>query len=48
MDRISRIFSHILVDEVQDLAGYDLELLKLFLKSCSSVLLVGDPRQVTS
>lgn len=45
--RISRIFRHVYVDEVQDLAGYDLELLKLLFKSSSSVLLVGDPRQVT-
>lgn len=47
IDRIERMFSHIFVDEVQDLAGYDLELIKLFFKSNSSVLLVGDPRQVT-
>ena len=47
MDRISRIYRFIFVDEVQDLAGYDLELLKLFFRSDSSVLLVGDPRQVT-
>ncbi len=47
IDRISRIFSHIFIDEVQDLAGYDLELIKLFFQSSSSVLLVGDPRQVT-
>jgi len=47
IDRIARIFSYIFVDEVQDLAGYDLELIKLFFKSHSSVLLVGDPRQVT-
>ena len=47
VNRISRIFDHILVDEVQDLAGYDLELIKLFFELPSSVLLVGDPRQVT-
>jgi DNA helicase II / ATP-dependent DNA helicase PcrA len=47
IDRISRIYSHIFIDEVQDLAGYDLELIKLFFRSHSSVLLVGDPRQVT-
>jgi len=46
IDRISRIYSHIFIDEVQDLAGYDLELLKLLFKSNSNVLLVGDPRQV--
>jgi len=47
IDRISRIYSHIYIDEVQDLAGYDLELLKLLFKSKSIILMVGDPRQVT-
>ncbi len=45
--RISKIYSHIYIDEVQDLAGYDLELLKLLFESNSSILLVGDPRQGT-
>ncbi|AIE61734.1 UvrD-helicase domain-containing protein [Bacillus methanolicus] len=47
IDRISRIYSHIFIDEVQDLAGYDLEILKLLFKSKSNILIVGDPRQVT-
>lgn len=46
IDRISRIFKHIFIDEVQDMAGYDLELISLLFKSPSRVLLVGDPRQV--
>ncbi len=46
-DRISRIYSHVYIDEVQDLAGYDLELLKLLFNCSSRVLLVGDPRQGT-
>ena len=45
--RISRIYKHIYIDEVQDLAGYDLDIVKLLFKSNSSVVLVGDPRQVT-
>jgi superfamily I DNA/RNA helicase len=45
--RMSNIFTHIFVDEVQDLAGYDLNILKLLFKSDSNVLLVGDPRQGT-
>ncbi|MEM9776250.1 MAG: UvrD-helicase domain-containing protein [Chloroflexota bacterium] len=45
--RISRIYQHIYIDEVQDLAGYDLDVIKLLFKSNASVLLVGDPRQVT-
>lgn len=47
ISRISRIFSNIFIDEVQDLAGYDLELIKQLFKSDSRILLVGDPRQVT-
>jgi DNA helicase-2/ATP-dependent DNA helicase PcrA len=45
--RLSKIYSPIFIEEVQDLAGYDLELLKLLFKSDSNILLVGDPRQVT-
>jgi superfamily I DNA/RNA helicase len=47
IDRISRIYSHIYIDEVQDLAGYDLELLKLIFNCSSTIVLVGDPRQGT-
>lgn len=47
ISRISKIYSRIFIDEVQDLAGYDLELLKLLFSSNSEVLLVGDPRQGT-
>lgn len=47
MSRLSRIYTDIYVDEVQDLAGYDLEFLKLLLDSKSNLLLVGDPRQAT-
>jgi DNA helicase-2/ATP-dependent DNA helicase PcrA len=45
--RIARIFDHILIDEVQDLAGWDLELLKLMCGSRVRLLMVGDPRQGT-
>ncbi|WP_424769430.1 UvrD-helicase domain-containing protein [Paenibacillus sp. sgz302251] len=44
---MSKIFSHIFIDKIQDLAGYDLEIVKLLLKSRSNILFVGDPRQVT-
>lgn len=47
VDRLSRVFSHIYIDEVQDLAGYDLELLKLLFACNSAIILVGDPRQGT-
>lgn len=47
INRISRIYPHIYIDEVQDLAGWDLEIVKLLFKSNSNVVLVGDPRQST-
>lgn len=47
IERISRVYKHIFIDEVQDLAGYDLEILKSFFESQSNILLVGDPRQGT-
>lgn len=47
VNRISRIYQHIFIDEIQDLAGYDLEILKLLFQTSSNILLVGDPRQVT-
>lgn len=47
VDRLSRIYTDIFIDEVQDLAGYDLEFLKLLLSSKINILLVGDPRQGT-
>ena len=47
MDRISRLYPTILIDEVQDMAGYDLEILKMLYRSTSTVICVGDPRQVT-
>lgn len=47
IDRLSRIYTHIFIDEVQDLAGYDLELLKMLFQCRNDILLVGDPRQGT-
>jgi DNA helicase-2/ATP-dependent DNA helicase PcrA len=47
LDRLSQIYPNIFVDEVQDLAGYDLDFLKLLFSSNINILLVGDPRQGT-
>lgn len=47
IERLTNIFENIYIDEVQDLAGYDLELIKLFFLSKSNVILAGDPRQTT-
>lgn len=45
--RMGKIYSHIFIDEIQDMAGYDLEIIKLLFSLDSNILLVGDPRQVT-
>lgn len=45
--RLAQRFSCIYVDEVQDMAGWDLELLELLLKSDIHIVLVGDHRQAT-
>ncbi len=47
ISRITRIYPNIYIDEIQDLAGWELEILKLFFNSDSNILIVGDPRQVT-
>ena len=47
INRIIRIYPHIFIDEVQDLSGYDLEILILLFDSSCHILLVGDPRQAT-
>ena len=47
INRITRIYPHIFIDEIQDLAGWELEILRLLFNSPSNVVLVGDPRQVT-
>lgn len=44
--RLSRCYGYIFFDEVQDLAGYDLDIVSLMAKSNINLLLVGDPRQV--
>lgn len=46
-NRLSRIYGYIFVDEVQDLSGYDLDIITEFLRNIDNVLLVGDPRQCT-
>lgn len=45
--RLVQRFSTIYVDEIQDMAGWDLELLELLLLSGIEIVLVGDHRQST-
>lgn len=47
MRRIARRFKRFFVDEVQDMSGYDLDVLELMLKAEVHVTLVGDHRQAT-
>lgn len=43
--RLQRMFGEIYIDEVQDLTGYDLDILERLLDTTSSVRMVGDLRQ---
>lgn len=45
-ERIGRIYDLVLIDEFQDLASYDLDIVKLLSENVSSMILAGDPRQV--
>jgi len=45
--RLAEIYDHVYIDEVQDLAGDDLTLVKLLMDSPIAVTMVGDPRQAT-
>lgn len=45
VERLEKIYNAVFIDEIQDLAGWDLEIIKLLLGSKISLLLVGDNRQ---
>lgn len=45
--RLENIYTHIYIDEIQDLAGYDFEVLELLFQSKISITCVGDSRQAT-
>jgi DNA helicase-2/ATP-dependent DNA helicase PcrA len=47
LQRFEQIFDRLFIDESQDLAGYDLELVEMLLKSNIEIMLVGDHRQAT-
>ena len=47
VDRLAQIVDRIYIDEAQDLAGYDLDLIESLLDSDIEVVLVGDHRQAT-
>ena len=45
--RLEQRFDHIYIDEIQDMAGYDIDLIELIMRSQIGVTLVGDHRQST-
>ncbi|MCK9376769.1 MAG: UvrD-helicase domain-containing protein [Syntrophobacterales bacterium] len=45
--RLEAIYNKILIDEVQDLAGYDFDVLEMLLRSKINIYIVGDCRQST-
>lgn len=45
LDRLQRIYDEIYIDEVQDLTGYDLEILTQLMKTNIDIHMVGDIRQ---
>ena len=45
VSRLSQCFDSIFIDELQDLSGYDLDLIECFIAGGIHVQLVGDPRQ---
>lgn len=45
--RLAKIYGYIFIDEVQDLAGYDLDIIKNIYSDIQNVIAVGDPRQTT-
>lgn len=47
MRRLRQRFGHIIIDEIQDMAAYDLDVLELMLKSGIQITFVGDHRQAT-
>lgn len=47
MRRLEQRFDRIYIDEIQDMAGYDIDLIELILRSTVKLTLVGDHRQAT-
>lgn len=45
--RLEKIYSHLFIDELQDFAGYDLNVLEMLFNSNIKIVAVCDPRQST-
>lgn len=46
--RLNKLYSIIYIDEIQDMTGYDFELIKLLHEAKINVIMAGDPRQTIS
>lgn len=47
VDRIQKIYTTILIDEIQDMGGYDLKIIEAIYRSSLRLVIVGDHRQAT-
>lgn len=45
--RLADIYAHIFVDEIQDMAGYDLNIIEILMRSNIAITCVGDNKQAT-
>ncbi len=45
--RLEHVYKYIFIDEAQDLAGWDLNLVKMLFESDINIFMVADPRQAT-
>lgn len=47
INRLQKMYDRIYIDEVQDLAAWDIDIIYLLMRSTIDIVLVGDPRQAT-
>lgn len=47
IDRLQKIYTMILIDEIQDMRGYDLKIIEAIYRSNLNLVVVGDHRQAT-
>ena len=47
IERLEEIYSFVFIDEIQDMAGYDLNIIEMLMDSSISTICVGDNKQAT-
>jgi hypothetical protein len=47
IDRLEKVYSHVYIDEMQDMAGHDLSIVEMLFDSGIDVICVGDNKQAT-